>query len=209
MSGDLPRGIVGVIRTSRTDHALTLARGWLLAGVPGVEVTLTVPDAESVLAAVAAEGGDRIGAGTVLDPTRVASCVAAGAAYIVAPDSSPEVIRQCLEHGVPAVPGTLTPTEMSAAMRMGASAVKVFPISGVGGPAFVRSVLEPMPTLRVVASGGITADQVPDYLDAGVWSVCLGREIVDPRAVDDGDVRGVAAYAARILGRAGVAPAFG
>jgi 2-dehydro-3-deoxyphosphogluconate aldolase/(4S)-4-hydroxy-2-oxoglutarate aldolase len=201
----LPRGIVGVIRTPRPDHALTLARGWLRAGVPGVEITLTVPDAESVIAEVAGEGGTRVGAGTVLDPARVAGCVAAGASYVVAPDTSAEVIAEAVRLGVPAVPGAMTPTEMAAAVRLGATAVKLFPASLVGGAAFVRAVLEPMPHLSVVASGGVRVEQVRDYLEAGATAVCLGRELILPDAVERGDVDAVAEFAAGVLERSGIA----
>lgn len=205
MTGRVPEGVVGVIRTARTADALLLARGYLAAGVPGVEVTLSVPDAESVIRSVAPEGGDRVGVGTVRDPSAVARLVAAGAAYVVAPHFDPAVVDAARAAGVPAVPGVLTPTEMAAAVRAGAAAVKVFPISGVGGAGYVRSVLEPMPDLRVVASGGITAGEVGRYLDAGAVAVCLGRDLVDADALAAGDVDGIAAYAAQVLVRAGVA----
>jgi 2-dehydro-3-deoxyphosphogluconate aldolase / (4S)-4-hydroxy-2-oxoglutarate aldolase len=203
----LPRGVVAVIRTHSTAEALTLARGYLRAGVPGVEVTLTVPDAAAVIRAVAGSADGRVGAGTVLDPARVDEVVASGAAYVVAPDTNPAVLARAAALGVPAVPGTLTPTEMTAAVRQGAAGVKVFPVSGVGGAAYVRAVLEPLPFLRVVASGGITVEEVPAYLDAGAWAVCLGKELVDRAALAAGDVDGVAEKAAAVLARAGVAGA--
>jgi 2-dehydro-3-deoxyphosphogluconate aldolase/(4S)-4-hydroxy-2-oxoglutarate aldolase len=202
MTGEPPRGIVAVVRTDRTADALVLARGYLLAGLPAVEITLTVPDATAVIRAVAGDAGGRVGAGTVLDPARVDEVVAAGAAYVVAPDTNPAVLRRAAELGVPAVPGALTPTEMTTAVRLGAAAVKVFPVSGVGGAGYVRAVLEPLPFLRVVASGGITVEEVPAYLAAGAWAVCLGKELVDRAALAAGDVAGVAERAAGVLARA-------
>ncbi|GAA2008557.1 hypothetical protein JL107_15660 [Nakamurella flavida] len=204
MNVALPRGVVGVIRTTRPDHALTVARGWIRAGVPGVEITLTVPDAESVIAQVAAEGGARVGAGTVLDPARVASCVAAGAAYIVSPDTCAEVVAEAVRLGVPVVPGAMTPSEMSTAVRLGAAAVKVFPVAMLGGPAFLHAVLEPMPHLSVVASGGVRVEQVEDYLKAGAAAVCLSKELILADAVERGDVDGVAEFAASVLESTGV-----
>ena len=205
MTVHLPEGVVGVIRTATTADALVLARGYLAAGVPGVEITLSVPDAVSVIRAVAPQGGDRVGVGTVREPDGVPQLVAAGAAYVVAPDTNPAVLDAARAAGVPAVPGALTPTEMANAVRLGAAAVKVFPIGGVGGAGYVRSVLEPMPDLRVVASGGITAGEVARYLDAGAVAVCLGRELVDPEALAAGDVDGIAAHAAGVLELVGVA----
>lgn len=197
----LPSGVVAVVRTDRTDHALTLARGLLRAGIPGVEITMTVPDATQVIAALAPEAGGRVGAGTVTEAWQVAQCVAAGATYIVAPNLDPEVLARCRELGVAAVPGTLTPSEMQAAVALGASAVKVFPVSAVGGTDYLRAVLEPLPHLRIVASGGIQTHQVGEYLAAGAWAVCLGRALFDEEAVRRGDVAAVADFAAAALSR--------
>ena len=202
-----PRGIVGVVRTTRSDHARTLAHGWLRAGVPGVEVTTTVPDTASLIGSLASRYGVRVGVGTVLDPRTVETFVAAGAAYVLAPNTDLAVVAEARRLGVPAVPGALTPTEIAYAVRLGASAVKVFPVGALGGVAYLRSVLEPMPTLRLVASGGIAVEQVAEYLACGVHAVCLGRALIDPAALEAGDADGIAEHAARVLARAGVTPA--
>jgi 2-dehydro-3-deoxyphosphogluconate aldolase/(4S)-4-hydroxy-2-oxoglutarate aldolase len=206
VSAGLPRGIIGVIRTDSSERARVVAEGWMLAGVPGVEVTLTVPDAESVIAAVAATGMGRVGAGTVVDASRITGCVAAGAGYIVAPDLNAAVVAGARSAGVPVVPGALTPSEMTAAVRLGADAVKVFPVTAVGGVAYLRAVLEPLPFLTVVASGGVRVDEVAAYLDEGVHAVCLGKELVDLAAAQRGDVAAIAEHASRVLDRCGVAP---
>lgn len=205
MSVRLPAGVIGVIRTDNTERARVVAEGWLLAGVPGVEITLTVPDAESVIAVAARGSGGRVGAGTVLDPDQVAACVAAGAGYIVAPDLNAAVVAAAQAAQVPIAPGALTPSEMTTAARLGAAAVKVFPATPMGGADYLRAVLEPLPFLTVIASGGIRAEEVPAYLDVGVHAVCLGKELVDVAAAQRGDVAGVAEYAARVLDRCRVA----
>lgn len=201
-----PRGVVGVVRTDRADQAVTLGRGWLLAGVPGIEVTTTVPDAATVIAELAPDSAGRVGAGTVLTPDQAEMCVRAGAAYLVAPNLDPDVLARAAELCVPFVPGTLTPSEMVAAARAGAAAVKVFPVTAVGGLDYVRAVREPLPQLRIVASGGITVGEVSAYLHAGAYSVCLGKALTDQDAVERGDIGAVARYASGVLARCAGAP---
>jgi 2-dehydro-3-deoxyphosphogluconate aldolase/(4S)-4-hydroxy-2-oxoglutarate aldolase len=196
----LPSGVVGVIRTTDPDHALTLGRGLLAAGVPGVEITMTVPDAPAVIAELAPGSDGRVGAGTVRTPDEVDACVGAGAAYIVAPGLELPVLERARALGVPMVPGALTPTEMTTAVAAGAAGVKVFPVGAVGGPGYLKAILEPLRELRIVASGGIEVEQIEQYLAAGAYSVCLGKALVDAAAVERGDVDGVRRYAKSVLG---------
>lgn len=202
----LPSGIVGVVRTRHPEHALTLALGWLRAGVPGIEITTTVPDAAQVIAELAPRAPGRVGAGTVRTTRQAEECVRAGAAYLVAPNLNPAIIARAAELAVPMVPGTLTPSEMAAAAEAGAAAVKVFPVGAVGGVAYLKAIREPLSELRVVASGGIAVQDVTRYLAAGAYSVCLGAALTDPKAVERGDVDGVARFAALTLARSGSTP---
>jgi 2-dehydro-3-deoxyphosphogluconate aldolase/(4S)-4-hydroxy-2-oxoglutarate aldolase len=201
----IPGGLLAVVRTSSTEYALTITRGLLLAGAPAVEVTCTVPDAPSVIAAVAEEAFGRVGAGTVRTPEQATAAVRAGAAYLVAPNLNPAVVNRGIELGVPVIPGALTPTELTRAVDLGASAVKLFPIAAVGGIAYLTAILEPLPDIAIIASGGIDIDEVDDYLRAGAHAVCLGPALLDMAAVAAGDVAGVAEYAFRVLCRTGIA----
>jgi 2-dehydro-3-deoxyphosphogluconate aldolase/(4S)-4-hydroxy-2-oxoglutarate aldolase len=202
--GNVPRGIVAVIRASDADVAELLAIGMADAGVPTIEITMTVPDAAGVIERLRGLPA-RLGAGTVLDADACTACVQAGATFIVAPDTDAEVIARATQLGVPAVPGVLTPTELRHAQRLGASAFKVFPISAVGGPGYVRALLEPFPGIAIVASGGIRAADAAAYFDAGCTAVCLGRELIDPAAVEARDVGAIATHARRVLEQTTVA----
>jgi len=145
-----------------------------------------------------------VGAGTVLDAEVCRACVRAGARFTVSPVSDPAVGEAAHEFGVGYVGGALTPSEVFAAMRMGTDAVKVFPISGVGGPAYLRQLRGPFPELRALASGGVGPADVSAYRAAGAIGVCIGGALVDAKAASVGDVAQVATYARQVLERAGV-----
>jgi 2-dehydro-3-deoxyphosphogluconate aldolase/(4S)-4-hydroxy-2-oxoglutarate aldolase len=193
------RGVVAVIRARSAETALTVARGLARTAVAGIEVTMTVPDAIEVIAKLAAEGVDRLGAGTLRTIAQVAGSVDAGAQFLVSPHLNPELISAGVRRGVPVIPGALTPTEIMLAMQLGASAVKVFPVMAVGGIPFVRAVLEPIPDARIVVSGEVSLAEVDDYLAAGAWGACIGSALWRAEDAERGDVDAVAAYAGEAL----------
>lgn len=199
MSGaTAPRGVVAVVRAESAESAEVIAIGLAEGGVPSIEITMTVPDAVTVIERLRGLPA-RLGAGTVLDADAVTACVEAGASFIVSPDTDEEVIARAVSLRVAAVPGVMTPTEARRAMRLGAGAVKVFPVSAVGGTAFARALLEPFPHLELVASGGIQAVEVVDYFNVGCTAVCLGKELVDQEAARRRDVGAIARHARRVM----------
>jgi 2-dehydro-3-deoxyphosphogluconate aldolase/(4S)-4-hydroxy-2-oxoglutarate aldolase len=202
MSVPIPRGVVAVIRTADASHALTLARGLAGTSVAAIEVTMTVPDAIDVIAVLVAEGVTRVGAGTVRTVEQVERCIAAGAEFIVSPHLDPELVAAAVHGGVAVVPGTLTPTEIMTAIRLGASAAKIFPIHSVGGLHYVEAIHEPLPDVPLVVSGGIAPADVPAYLEAGAWAACLGSSLWQREDVERGDVEAVRAFASARLDEA-------
>ena len=198
----VPAGVIAVVRAPTAGQARAIVRGLILAAVPVVELTMTVPGAVRIIAEFAASAlsrGTVLGAGTVLDPEACSACAAAGAAFIVSPVTDPAVLARAHDRGVPYVGGALTPTEVLASMRAGSDAVKLFPVGSVGGAGYLRALREPLPGLRAVVSGGIAAAEVPGYLAAGAHAVCLGGALIDRAAARRGDVDAVAAHARRVL----------
>ena len=198
----VPAGVIAVVRAPTAGQARAIVRGLILAAVPAVELTMTVPGAVRIIAEFAASalsGGTALGAGTVLDPEACSACAAAGAAFIVSPVTDPAVLARAHDRGLPYVGGALTPTEVLASMRAGSDAVKLFPVGSVGGAGYLRALREPLPGLRAVVSGGIAAAEVPGYLAAGAHAVCLGGALIDRAAARRGDVDAVAAHTRRVL----------
>jgi len=105
--------------------------------------------------------------------------------------------------GLPYIGGALTPTEVLASMREGSDAVKLFPVGAVGGLSYLRALREPLPDLRAVVSGGISAAEARGYLAAGAHAVCLGGALIDREAAGRGDADAVAARARRVLDEIG------
>jgi 2-dehydro-3-deoxyphosphogluconate aldolase / (4S)-4-hydroxy-2-oxoglutarate aldolase len=196
----VPAGVIAVVRAGTAAQARTIVHGLVAAAVPAIELTLTVPEALTILAEAAglvARPGSptMLGAGTVLDRGACEDAIAAGARFVVSPVTDPPVLEQAHRDGVPYVGGALTPTEVLASMRAGADAVKLFPVGSVGGAAYLRALREPLPGLRAVVSGGIGAADAQGYLAAGAHAVCLGGALIDRAAASRGDVEAVAARA--------------
>jgi 2-dehydro-3-deoxyphosphogluconate aldolase / (4S)-4-hydroxy-2-oxoglutarate aldolase len=172
--------VIAVLRTDSARTALTVGRGLARTTLAGIEVTMTVPDAVRVIAALVAEGVPGVGAGTVRTLAQVDACVEAGASFIVSPHLDPALIERCVQHDVPVVPGTMTPSEIVRAMELGAAAVKLFPVSAIGGHVTVRTLLEPLPDARIVVSGEVALSEAPAYFAAGAWAACVGRSLWPP-----------------------------
>ena len=145
-------------------------------GVGVVEVTLDSPDAESAIARLRARGDVTVLAGTVRSVADVDRAVSAGAEACVAPSHVPEVVTRCREHGVPSIPGALTPTEIERAWSAGAALVKLFPAAPLG-PGYVRDVLAPLCDVPLLASGGVGPENAAAFLGAGVAAVTVGSAI--------------------------------
>ena len=201
MSRTFNSGVIAVIRTGNPDHALLIARALSDTVVDSIEVTLTVPNAIEVIKTLVREGVERVGAGTVRTVAQVKEVANVGGEFVVSPHSDREVIEVAVKHGLKVTPGALTPTEMVQAMKWGASAVKIFPIWAVGGVEYVRSVLEPLPDLPIVVSGGATPEEVKEYLKLGVKGVCLGGALWKQEIVSTGSITASHQYAVQALSR--------
>jgi 2-dehydro-3-deoxyphosphogluconate aldolase/(4S)-4-hydroxy-2-oxoglutarate aldolase len=186
-------GIIPVIRAPSADDALAAVEALLAGGLDVVELTMTVPSALKVIEKVVERHGGAavVGAGTVLDAETARACMLAGAMFIVAPSLDIPTIRACRTHGVPVVPGALTPTEIVRAWRAGADMVKVFPASAMGGASYIKALRAPLPQIDLVPTGGVTAATVGDFIAAGAVAVGAGADLVDIARLRRGDHAGV------------------
>jgi 2-dehydro-3-deoxyphosphogluconate aldolase/(4S)-4-hydroxy-2-oxoglutarate aldolase len=201
-------GAVAVVRLHNTEAAIRVADALHAGGVTALEITVTVPDAFAVIAAVARRFGEEVcvGVGTVLDVETVRGAVGAGAQYVVSPVFRPALIVESHRLGVPAMPGAITPTEILTAHEAGADIVKIFP-ADTFGPGYIRSVLAPMPFLRLMPTGGVTPENVGSWLAAGAVAVGLGGSLVDASLVAKGDWDAITERARRVTDAVGEARA--
>jgi 2-dehydro-3-deoxyphosphogluconate aldolase/(4S)-4-hydroxy-2-oxoglutarate aldolase len=181
-------GIVAVVRSPDSRRLVEVVRALAEGGVTVVEITMTVPDALGVVREVRRELGERVllGAGTILDPETARAALLAGAEYLVAPTLNLDVIRLCRRYDKLVMPGALTPTEILTAWEAGADIVKVFPAEVVG-PAFFKAMRGPLPQVRLMPTGGVDLTTAADFLRAGACCLGVGSQLVEPRAVAEGN----------------------
>ncbi|MFA5006782.1 MAG: bifunctional 2-keto-4-hydroxyglutarate aldolase/2-keto-3-deoxy-6-phosphogluconate aldolase [Candidatus Izemoplasmatales bacterium] len=180
-------GVVAVVRAQSEDQAVRIAEACVQGGIAAIEITFTVPGAPAVIAALSARFSAApllIGAGTVLDATAADAAIAAGARFLVGPNFAPEVALRAAAADVPYLPGTLTPTEMAAAIAAGCTHLKLFPGSAFG-PSYVKAVKGPFPHVEIMPTGGVSLENVGEWIKAGVFAVGVGSELTGPAKTGD------------------------
>jgi 2-dehydro-3-deoxyphosphogluconate aldolase/(4S)-4-hydroxy-2-oxoglutarate aldolase len=163
-----------------------IAHALSAGGIAALEFSLTGQGAPEAIARAAAGGTAWVGAGTVLSAAEACSAMDAGASFIVTPVVVAEVVAACRARGVPCICGAQTATEAFTAHQAGAEFVKIFP-ARLGGPAFLRDILAPLPFLKLVPTGGIDPDNAGAYLAAGAVAVGAASNLVPAAAVAVGD----------------------
>lgn len=196
-------GVVPLFYDPDVARARATVAALAAGGATLVEFTLRGPGAESVLAELVAHAppGVTVGAGSVATAHQLASALDAGAAFVVGPNGDPAIAEACAAADVAYVPGCLTPSEMVAARAWGCPLVKVFPVSALGGPSYVRAVRGPLPDLDMMVTGGVSTENATDYLDAGAACLGLGSDLVRRAWVIEDDGRPLADATAAILAR--------
>lgn len=170
--------VIAVVRAPDAASALRGVEALVAGGVTGIEITYSTPDAPSVIGRIAERYGDSVvlGAGTVRTRRQASDAAKAGARFLVTPGSSDELAEAMLATGATVLLGALTPTEVMRVQELGAHAVKVFPAS-LGGPGYLRALRAPFPEVPFVPTGGVSAANVAEWLEAGVVAVGAGGEL--------------------------------
>jgi 2-dehydro-3-deoxyphosphogluconate aldolase/(4S)-4-hydroxy-2-oxoglutarate aldolase len=182
--------LIGIVRESTPDEARAEVRRHVDAGTRAIEVSLSTPDALSVVRWMRRDiAGDdvHIGVGTVLSPEQVDQAAEAGAEFLVSPLSSTELLAATAAHGLVSVGGCMTPTECFAAAVHGADFIKLFPAS-MWNTGSMRDLLQALPALRLVPTGRVPVRNAREWLDAGAAAVGAGgalRRLTDAGRLAD------------------------
>jgi 2-dehydro-3-deoxyphosphogluconate aldolase/(4S)-4-hydroxy-2-oxoglutarate aldolase len=180
-------GLVPVLRAESEAQAIALAEAIADGGVTVLEVTMTVPGAVRVIARLKKERPEiLLGAGTVLDAETAHECIEEGAEFVVSPAFNAKTVEMCQKHDVAVLPGALTPTEVLTAWQAGADVVKVFPASAMGGAKYIKSLKAPLPQIEMIPTGGVSLDTALEFLEAGVYALGVGADLVDTKAIAAG-----------------------
>ena len=166
--------VVGILRGMQADIMLKIAELYFKSGYTTLEITMNTAGAtDTIHSLVKAFPAMNIGAGTVCTKTDLTAALDAGASFIVTPIVDVEIIKTCVTNSLPVFPGALTPTEIYQAWSAGATAVKLFPASQFG-PSYLREVLAPLNQIKILPTGGISADNVVEYLQSGAYGLGVG-----------------------------------
>jgi 2-dehydro-3-deoxyphosphogluconate aldolase/(4S)-4-hydroxy-2-oxoglutarate aldolase len=193
-------GVVAVIRMKDAGRLRAVIDAIAEGGVRAIEVTMSVPGAVGLIAALAPALPSSIlfGAGTVTDAATARAVIDAGARFIVSPVFRRDVIDACHERGVAVAPGCFSPTEILDAHEHGADIIKVFPATALG-PSYIKDIRAPLPQVRLMPTGGVTLDNAGDWIRAGAIAVGVGSALLDVKAVEDGRLDVLVNNARRIV----------
>jgi len=182
-------GVVAVVRAETSESAVLISKACMKGGVSAIEVTFTVPGAANVIEGLSKSFKSEeliVGAGTVLDSETARIAILAGAQYIVSPGFDSETAKLCNRYQIPYMPGCLTITEMIKAMEWGSDIIKLFPGSAFG-PSYVKAVKGPLPQANIMPTGGVSLDNVAEWIQNGVVAVGVGGELTAPAKKGDYD----------------------
>ena len=177
-------GIIPALRLRSAEDAMFAAEAVWSAGIPIVEVTMTIPGAVKVIHDLVRQNSEIIvGAGTPLDIDTAARCLDAGASFLTSTAFEPEMVNFANKKSVVVIPGACSPTEVYTAWKAGADFVNVFPCSAMGGSGYIRALKGPFPQIPMIASGGVNQQTASDFILAGADALGIGRDLIHHDAV--------------------------
>ncbi len=198
--------LVAISRGVYGDNLLKAVEMVIKGGIRLLEITFNQAS-PSCLAETAAsilkvkeKFGDElcVGAGTVMTPQQARAAASAGADFCLSPNTDPEVIEEIKKAGLIAVPGAATPSEIATAHNAGADIVKLFP-AGIYGTAYLDAIRGPLNHIPLMAVGGVSADNVREFLSHGCCSAGIGSNIISAKRIAAGDFESVYKAAAAFI----------
>lgn len=177
-------GILPGVRTSSAEDARFAAETIAKAGIPIVEITMTVPGALEVISDLVHNLPHVIvGAGTVLDIETARLCLRAGAKFLTSPGLDLEIVQFARKENVLMMAGALTPTEVITAWKAGSDFVKVFPCAQMGGDTYIKALKGPFPQIPLIAAGGVNQRTASGFILAGAEALGIGGELIPRGAI--------------------------
>lgn len=192
--------VMGILRGIEEDRLEAVLEISIAAGLRSLEVTMNTDNAGSLISkAVKYYGSDLwIGAGTVLDLESLKAAVDAGANYVVTPVIVPQVISYCVKKNIPVFPGAFTPLEIYTAWQSGASMVKLFPAK-FSGPAYIQEIKGPFEKIKIMAAGGVTAENIKEFFKFGASAVAFGASIYRSDWIANGEFDKIGASIKKLI----------
>ena len=195
-------GVVPVVALASAEAAVPMAEALIAGGLPCAEITFRTDAAAAAIEALRGRFPEMlVGAGTVLTTGQVDAAIAAGAMFLVAPGFNPAVVDHCIQRGVPVIPGVVTPSEIEQALGRGLRLVKFFPAAAMGGLAYLRAVAGPYPMIKFLPTGGVSIDNLADYLALPTVTACGGTWLCKSEVLARGEFGAIEALAREAVDR--------
>jgi 2-dehydro-3-deoxyphosphogluconate aldolase/(4S)-4-hydroxy-2-oxoglutarate aldolase len=196
----LATGVFAVIRIADSRKLEKVIDALSVGGIKNIEITMTVPNAVQAISKLAQSSPDDIiiGAGTVTDTKNAELVIHNGAKFIVSPIWDENIFECCRQANIPFIPGCFTPTEIFRAWSAGAEIIKVFPATSLG-PCFFRDIAGPFPQIRLMPTGGVTIENVGEWVKAGAVAIGIGSNLLDKEAINENRFDILTARATRLV----------
>ena len=174
--------LIAILRNANPNDILPIVETLYKAGIRAIEVTMNSPKALESIELISNEMKDKVvvGAGTVLDAESARLAILSGATFILSPTVDKETIRMSKKYGAVSIPGAMTPTEILEAYEYGGDIIKVFPTTSLG-PEYIKDLQGPLPHIPLLPTGGVSIDNVTDFIEAGAVGVGLGSALVNTK----------------------------
>ncbi|MCL1957548.1 MAG: bifunctional 4-hydroxy-2-oxoglutarate aldolase/2-dehydro-3-deoxy-phosphogluconate aldolase [Fibromonadales bacterium] len=200
---------LGIARGLPPKQVSNCVEACLKANLKFIEVPLNTENAALALKNLCKEGKKKglvVGAGTVITERNLQIAIDCEAKFIVSPGANPALVQKCAEKSIPCIPGALTPTEIMQAFMLGATAIKVFPVSSLGGEKYIKELRGPFKEIPLLACGGVKEDNIKAYFEAGSDFVSFGASVFTVSEMESGNWQEIEKKLSRLLSLA--APLF-
>lgn len=178
--------VVPVVAIQNAEDSMQLAGALTEGGLPCVEITFRTAAAIDAMRIIAQRGDILVGAGTVLKVDQVKAAVDVGARFMVAPGFNPKVVEYCVENHITITPGICTPSDIEAALDFGLEVLKFFPAEAFGGLKTLKAMSGPYTTIKFIPTGGISPDNLLEYLQFPKVIACGGTWIAKSALISEG-----------------------
>lgn len=178
-------GIIPVVKIENSEDALPLALALYEGGISLIEVTFRTKAAPDVIRIVRKEVPNMmVGAGTVLTLDQLDQALLAGAQFIVTPGLNPNIVKKAQELNIPIIPGVSSASEIEQALELGLDVLKFFPAVPMGGAATLKAWYGPYPNVTFIPTGGVTVENMNDFLKLPNVRAIGGSWMVDPKEIE-------------------------
>jgi 2-dehydro-3-deoxyphosphogluconate aldolase / (4S)-4-hydroxy-2-oxoglutarate aldolase len=177
-------GLIAVIRRPKESQIHAIAEALVAGGVGALEITLDTPGALQMINDVKRKFGDEVlvGAGTVLDAVSAKGAIDAGSDFVFCPSFDSETVQITNRYGRISIPGVMTPSEIVQAYSAGADLLKIFPGAALGVD-YIKDLQGPLSHIPMMPTGGVSLDNVEQFIRNGAVAVGAGGSLVDSKAI--------------------------